>query len=284
MKVGDLSLSFKRYALHERGIRPNSYKAIVSAINRLAKFSKTENINHLDTSVVREFLYYGREEFLWSPKTFRNMRQCLASYFNFCIKFGHLKKNPTDEIDKPKLPQALPRSLTQEQAKIILAYTLDHKWYYEIERIRNYAIIMTFLHTGLRLSELINLQTKDIDLHNKQIFVRLGKNQKDRIVPISTTLARNLKQYQEERRLKLSSSLYFFTSVRSPSKLTPKNIQIICRKISKESQTKFTPHMLRHTFARTCVENDMNLFKLMKILGHTNLETTQRYLVFKLFF
>lgn len=207
MKVNDLSRSFKRYSLNERGIRPTSYKAIVSAINRLTEFAKTDQIIHLNTEIIREFLYWGREELLWSAKTFRNIRQCLASYFNFCVKFGYAGENPVETIGKPKLPQALPRSLTQEQSKIILAYTLDHPWYYEIERSRNYAIIMTFLHTGLRLSELLNLQTQDIDLHQRLITVLAGKGQKDRLVPISGSLSRILRQYQDERRAKLLPSL-----------------------------------------------------------------------------
>ena len=186
----------------------------------------------------------------------------------------------SDSIDKPKLPKQLPRSLTQEQAKTILAYTLDHNWYYEIERTRNYAIIMTFLHTGLRLSELCNLQRADVDLHQSLITVRAGKGQKDRLVPISTNLKRTLIQYQDERRTKLPPSRWMFTSVRSPAPLTSKNVQSICQRVSLAAQIKFTPHMLRHTFARTAVENDMNLFKLMQIMGHTDLSTTQRYLVF----
>lgn len=280
MRVSDLSVSCKRYWLNERGIRPTSYKAIVSAVDRLVLFAKTDNLKDLDTNMVREFLYYGREELLWSPKTFRNQRQCLASYFNFCVKFGYLKRNPTDDIDKPKLPQQLPRSLTQQQAKLILAYTLDHPWHYQLERTRNYAIITTFLRTGLRLTELLNLQTEDIDLHNGLITVRAGKGQKDRLVPVDAQLKRTLIAYQNERRAKLAPSRWMFSSVRSPAKLTPKNVQTICRRVSLAAQLKFTPHMLRHTFARTAVEHDMNLFKLMQIMGHTDLSTTQRYLVF----
>ena len=143
---------------------------------------------------------------------------------------------------------------------------------------------MTFLHTGLRLSELLNLQTADVDLHQGLITVRAGKGQKDRLVPIDAQLKRTLIQYQDERRRKLSPSRWMFSSVRSPAKLTPKNVQSICRKVSLAAQIKFTPHMLRHTFARTSVEHDMNLFKLMQIMGHTDLSTTQRYLVFSLTF
>lgn len=280
MRVSDLSVSCKRYLLNERGIRPNSYKAIVSAVDRLVVFAKTDELKDLDTAMIREFLYYGREELIWSPKTFRNIRQCLASYFNFCVKFGYLERNPTDDIDKPKLPQQLPRSLTQEQAIIILAYTLDHPWYYRLERMRNYAIIMTFLRTGLRLTELLNLQASDVDLHQGVITVRAGKGQKDRLVPVDAQLKRTLIQYQDERRRKLAPSRWMFCSVKSPAKLTPKNVQSICCRVSLAAQLKFTPHMLRHTFARTAVENDMNLFKLMQIMGHTDLSTTQRYLVF----
>ena len=101
------------------------------------------------------------------------------------MKFGYAKANPVEEIDKPKLPQALPRSLTQAQAKIILAYTLDHPWYYELERSRNYSIVMTFLHTGIRLSELMALTMEDVDLHNRTITIQSGKGQKGRIVPVS---------------------------------------------------------------------------------------------------
>lgn len=280
MRVSDLTVSCKRYWLYERGIRPKSFKAIVSAVSRLVDFAKTDQLKDLDTAMIRDFLYFGREELCWSAKTFRNMRQNLASYFNFCIRFGYLASNPTDSIDKPKLPQSLPRSLTQDQAKLILAHTLDYPWYYEIERSRNYAIMMMFLHTGLRLSELIGLEVGDVDLHANLITVRNGKGQKDRLVPISNQLKRILIQYRDERRDKLSPSRRFFTSVRSSAGLTQKNIQAICTRVSKLSGIKFTPHMLRHTFARTAVENDMNLFKLMQIMGHADLSTTQRYLVF----
>lgn len=282
MRVSDVSVSCKRYFLNERGVRPMSYKAIESAVERLIEFTQTDDLKQINTGLIREFLYWGREELLWSPKTFRNIRQCLVSYFNFCIKFGYLSKNPVEEIDKPKLPQALPRSLTQEQAKIILAYTLDHPWRYELERSRNYAIIMTFLHTGLRLSELMNMHREDVDLHQGLVTVRSGKGQKDRLVPISGLLSRTLRRYEDERRTKLPPSRWYFSSVRSQSRMTQKNLQAVCTKISRASGIKVTPHMLRHTFARTAVENDMNLFKLMQVMGHADLGTTQRYLVFHL--
>jgi site-specific recombinase XerD len=278
MLIRDLLPQFKRYALYERGITPNSYKAICSAVEMLCWFAKTDSVRDLDTGIIREFLLQSREDRLWSPKTFRNYRQNLKCFFNWCIMSGLLKKNPVEGIEKPRIPKRLPRCLSKEKALKILANASWHPWKYQIERSRNTAILATFLFSGLRLKELINLQVTDVNFGNSEIFVLQGKGRKDRIVPIHPRLSPFLREYYQERQKYTGqASQWFFTSVRSEKRLTVKNVYRITKAIALDSNVKFTPHMLRHTFAMLAIDGDLNIYKLKEIMGHAHVSTTEIY-------
>lgn len=279
MHVSNLLPQFKRYALYERGMTPSSYKAICSAVEMLCDFAKTDSVRDLDTGIIREFLLQSREKRLWSAKTFRNYWQNFKCFFNWCIASGLLKKNPMSTIEKPRIPKRLPRCLSKEQALKILTHASWHRWQYQIERSRNTAILATFLFSGLRLKELINLQVIDVNFGSGEIFVLQGKGKKDRIVPIHPRLIPFLREYfQERQKSSLHPSGWFFTSVRSDKRLTEKNIYRIIKTVSCNSGVKFTPHMLRHTFAMLAIDADLNIYKLKEILGHTEISTTQIYL------
>jgi len=160
---------------------------------------------------------------------------------------------------------------------IILSQVRWYNWYYKIEGSRNEAILNCFLFTGLRLSELIKLKTIDVNTSTKEIMVREGKGKKDRIVPLHPRLSMVLKGYLEERKKYCKPSIWLFTSVRSDKKLSAKNIQTMCRKVSAISGIKFTPHMLRHTFARLSLDAGSDFYDLKEILGHSDIATTQIY-------
>lgn len=244
----------------------------------LADFALTENIENLDEGMIREFLQHYSKHKGWSPKTFRNYRQAFSSFFTWCVKKGYVKKNPVQKIEKPKLPKRIPRSLTKEQTHTILGQTFWYQWNTPMGKSRNEAIITTFVYAGLRLQELLNLQTTDVDLRAREIIVREGKGRKDRIVPIHPRLAIALTGYIRDKQKAGNFNRWFFTGINSDKQLSPKDIHNICRKISKASGVYFTPHMLRHTFGRLAIDADLNIFKLKEIMGHSCVSTTQIYL------
>lgn len=214
---------------------------------------------------------------MWSAKTFRNKRQCLKSFFNWCVREGLLKSNPVEKIEKPKLPQRLPRFINKEEALTVIAHAEFYPWRYSFEKVRNLAIIATFIMTGLRLNELINLKVHDVDFQSGEIFVEKGKGRKERIIPIYPKLQLSLSTYINERRRLGAQSKYFFHSARSTQKLTPKTVQNICRKVSGSSGIKFTPHSLRHTFGHLSTDAGLGLYQLKDIMGHSTVSTTEIY-------
>ncbi len=278
MKISDLDRQFKYYALYEKGIKAKTYRSVVSSLTMLLDFAKSEELADLTPVMVKTFLYYGRVEKGWKSKTFRNHWQYLKIFFDWCVKNQFVRLNPVAGIEKPKLEKYLPRCISTPDAQKVLFHTIWYPWRYELEKMRNEAIIAALMTTGLRLQELLNLEVKDINFENSEITVNQGKGRKDRIVPIHFSLLPILKRYFQYRREAGRPSRWFFTGFRSDKQLSQKDIRIICRKISIASGVKFTPHMLRHTFAREMIDKDFNLYKLKEIMGHADIRTTQRYL------
>lgn len=273
MRAVELLPQFKRYALAERGISPRTTTEIIATVHLVSKELANPTLRQMKTNAVREVLYKLKSERLWSPSTFINKRQYLKTFFQFCESYGYLDHNPIKKISKPKLPKRLPRFLSRQDVHKLLAYTDSINWRNQEEALRNRAIIRTFLFTGIRLSELLNLKQFQVNYEERQLFVSQGKGKKDRIIPIHQDLLPYLRAYTRGKK----PSLYFFTSLRSECPLTTKNLYRIIKKIRKESRVYFSPHMLRHTMAKNCIESNINPFALQAILGHADISTTQVY-------
>lgn len=278
MRIPDLLPGFKQYLIFEKNLTPSYVKGILDTVQLLHRYDPSITLSQYKSDHIRAFLYQMHQDRLWSPKTIRNYRQNLKALFDFAVKKEHLRKNPVDVVEKPKLPKSLPRCLTKKETQKLISEVHCYPWTYPLERYRNVAIIYTFLFTGIRLSELLHLQTHQVNFEESHCFIHNGKGRKDRYVPIHPSLAPVLKCYQTKRAEKLSPSACYFTSIRSGKPLTKKNLYAIFTKLSRQCHFKITPHMLRHTMAKMSLEADLNPFKLKEILGHSNIATTQIYM------
>ncbi len=274
MRISDLLIQFKRYAIIEKGITGGTTKEIISTVIKLSEYSKKSRLSGMTTNVIRGFLSHQKILRNWKNRTFRNKRQYLKIFFDFCINHEFLRNNPVDKIQKPKIPKDLPRCLSKREVDTLLLHVDTYDWYNELEAKRNRAIIRTFLFTGMRLSELLNLETRYINFDEYQITVKEGKGSKDRIIPIHFDLMPYLKSYNQA---KSNPTRYFFSSVRSDSKLTAKNLYRVFKILENKCNFKVTPHMLRHTMGKMSIEANLNPFMLKSILGHADISTTQIY-------
>lgn len=259
-------------------MRPRTLRDIVRMVHELAQFSKMTQVRDFSTQTVRGFLYHGRSERAWSAKTFHIYRQYLKSFFDWCQRQGYLRKNPVTPIEKPSLPARLPRALSQEDASKILFSATWYPWRYGFQKARNLTILALFLMTGVRLQELLNLNVADIDLSQRHILVRQGKGRRDRMIPINDRLAHLLITYFQSRNQHGKHGECLFPGLGSEKRLLVKDIRRICKVVGRDAGVKFSPHMLRHTFARAMVEHDFPLYKLKEIMGHSSILTTQIYL------
>jgi len=267
---------FKRFALYEKGLQPKTIREILSITIVLSNELSNPTIKSISTAKIREFLHQKKQERMWSNKTFRNKRQYLKTFFDYCIREDFVKINPVEKIEKPKIPKRLPRCLNKKQLDTVLMYLDAHKWFNTLEEKRNKAIIRTFLFTGIRLNELLKLKTTSINFEESEIIIYEGKGNKDRIVPIHPNLMPYLKSYRDIKKGKPTT--YFFSSIRSNSALTEHNLYRIIKILRKIAGIYFSPHMLRHTFGKLSIEANLNPFKLKAIMGHSDIQTTQIYI------
>jgi integrase/recombinase XerD len=151
----------------------------------------------------------------------------------------------------------LPKYLEKSEIEDILAFAKKHRY-------RDYIILLTLWRTGLRNSELVHLRKKNIQ--ESTLIVRNGKGSKDRVVPMEKELGNLLGLYSDHKK----QEDYLFP-------LSTRQIRNIVYKYTVEREN-VSPHTFRHSFAVYCLKQGMNLENLRRILGHSNLNTTQVYL------
>ncbi len=278
MKFPDVKIQFQNYCLIERGMTAKNFRTIVRHMERVLEFMETENFNRINENTLRKFLLFESQKRNWAPKTYISVLQSVGTFFRWCLSRNFATKNPTDKVEKPRLPKRLPRCLTKSEVQKVFGCARSYNWLYRFECTRNLSILYMFLYTGVRLNELLNLKLLDVDIDSEEVYVHKGKGGKNRVIPIHPELAEVLREYINERKDVGKRSCWLFTGIHSNKRLYEKNVHELCKKISIKSGVKFTPHMLRHTFARMVCEANVNLFKLKEMLGHSHVNTTQIYL------
>ena len=274
-----LAQRFYDYSNYIRGYSTETLRRYRQIINFYCNFAHISDIEQVTEQNIRELFIFGRTQRHWRPNSFIVFRMSLMVFFRWCIKEGYMQKNPTDDLEVPKVEKRLPPKLTKQDALKLLEVVYNYPYDYKYLRYRNYAIFSTFIFAGLRKKELLSLKYTDVDIENLTIFVRQGKGAKDRIIPMSYTLAQTLKRYLEERKRLSKTCPEFFTSLNRDMGFTSIGLRRLVRKIRLASRISFTIHKLRHTFATLMLEGGCDIYSLSKMMGHSDIKTTTIYLV-----
>ena len=196
----------------------------------------------------------------------------IKSFYKFLKKEQVIQSSPIQLLETPKIDKRLPAFLKEDE---MINLFDEIKFEDSFGGLRDKLLLALFYQTGIRLSELIGLKNQDI--RNQEIKV-LGKRNKERIIPISDTIAQLIKKYLDLKTQSLFKSNSFFVSDQG-NKLYDK---FVYRKVNYylsmvSSKQKKSPHVLRHTFATHMLNNGANLNAIKEILGHENLSATQVY-------
>ncbi len=278
MEISILLEKFCDYLLSIRGYSKDTIRRYKYVASGYCKIVGVSNTSQVSDDNVRSLFYIGRTERNWSVNTFIVYHKTLLVFFRWCIKQGHMEKNPVIDIEKPKLEKRLPTKLNKQTALKLLEIIYNYPYEYTFLRYRNHAIFSTFIFTGLRKQELLNLKYMDVDLDNLTLFVRQGKGNKDRIVPISYNLAQTLKKYKDERKRLNKTNPEFFCSLRGNVGFTENGLKKLIDQVRSSSGIKFSAHKLRHTFATLMLEGGCDIYSLSKMMGHSDIKTTTIYL------
>ncbi len=170
----------------------------------------------------------------------------------------------------------VPFTKRAKKLPVVLSLGETQQFLVSLGNVKHRAILATLYDCGLRVSELLALTAEDVDSSRMLIHVKLGKGLKDRYVPLSTRLLEQLRQYWREYR----PLTHVFEGVRAGHPMRRRQIARICEKAAKAAGIgkRVTPHTLRHSFATHLLEAGTDIRVLQRLLGHSSLNSTARYL------
>lgn len=255
-----------------------SYEYKLKLFDEYLNGENVSRLNDITADNIRGFLLLQSNRI--SKLSVRHYFSVLRIFFNFLEFDGLLAPNPIKKVKAPKVPKRELRTFTNNETMLILNY-FDKS---EFIGFRNYTIMSMLFSTGLRVSELCKLQCFDI-LFEADLINIIGKGDKERHVPISPVLKKLLLRYFKRRNeyikeQRLSQSRFFFitrTATQIHRDTVTKLFIQIKRSYNIEGK-RFSSHTFRHTFAKTFILNGGDLFSLQKILGHSKIEDTKKYI------
>ena len=199
----------------------------------------------------------------------------LRSFYRYALRRNLVEKDPVHGIQGPKRKRPLPQFLKEAEMDRLLD---ENMWTDCYKDVLARTIIVTFYETGIRISELIGLNDKDVDYINCEIKVT-GKRDKQRIIPFGDELSETLISYQHRRNAEMKCESEAFFRTEKGERVTDAQVrQIVKTNLSKVSTLKKrSPHVLRHTFATAMLNHEAGLESVKKLLGHESLSTTEIY-------
>lgn len=211
-----------------------------------------------------------------SPRTVNRKLSCLKSYWRFLARKGLTTANPVKRVPSPKTKKPLPVFLKEEEA--VGAIELEDPGRHPFESLRDRLIMELFYQTGMRLSELIGLCDRDVDTVSGLIKVT-GKRNKQRLIPIGPDLGRQIDNYRRERDELIQAATNRLLVRLNGASLYPQLVyrMVHARLLRVTTASKYSPHVLRHTFATTLLNRGAELNAVKELLGHSSLSATEVY-------
>ena len=277
--MNDHIQDFLHYLVVEKRLSQNTISSYERDLNAYVRFlSDREGIctlNDVERHHITNYLYKLKQEGK-AVATIARTLSTLRTFHHFLLREEVVDRDVTIHIDSPKAERKLPQVLTTKEVDRLLEAANDKS----PSGLRNKAMLEVLYASGIRVSELIELNLNDI--HLTMGFIRtIGKGNKERIVPIGTMAIQAVLEYLENGRqalVKNRKENALFVN-RLGKRLTRQGFWKIIKKLASQAniQKTLTPHTLRHSFATHLLENGADLRSVQEMLGHADISTTQIY-------
>ena len=243
-------------------------------------------ISKITIEDIHAFLAYLKNNFNSKPATLARKASTIRIFFHYlCNKTKKIPTNPAQDLENPKMERRLPKYLNLEQSQELLRVSsmpLPNSKKNHDYSVRNHAIITLFLNCGLRLSELVGINLKDIDFSENKLNV-IGKGNKERAIYLNKACVEALKSYIEVRPhegIQYDSKDALFISEKK-KRISNRMVQDIVKqemKLAGIDSTKYSTHKLRHTAATLMYKyGKVDIRALQELLGHESISTTEIY-------
>lgn len=269
---------YRNYLRLERGLSANTLEAYMLDLGKLTNFLEQKGV------VPEKAVLKDLEEFAGAlydmgiaPRSQARILSGVRSFYRFLLLDGYIEQDPSELLESPTQDKHLPEVLSTAEVDMLEGSIDLSKW----EGQRNKAIIEMMFSCGLRVSELVNLTLSQLYLD--EAFMRIvGKGSKERLVPMSPRLIKELKYWFVDRgrmeNIKKGEEDYVFLNRRG-AHLTRTMILIIIKEQARVAgiQKTISPHTLRHSFATALLEGGADLRAIQTLLGHESIGTTEIY-------
>ncbi|MDW8802578.1 tyrosine-type recombinase/integrase [Clostridium sp. A1-XYC3] len=231
------------------------------------KYNCAIYFNEITLIDIEDYLYNLKEKNLKTASRSRNL-YTLRSLWNYAYKNKLCEYNLAMAVEPIKIQRKERVFLSLEEVTTLIT-SIDHPLIG--------VVVQTLFYTGMRISECLNLQSKDVDFDNGVIHIINGKGGKNRNIPINKNLLPILKNYIKNYRSDINGN-YFFATEKSGRLSAPYVNRVISDTVKKLGWEKHvSAHILRHSFASNLIKNGVNLVYVQKLLGHSNLKVTSIY-------
>jgi integrase/recombinase XerC len=274
--------AFAAHLRDERNLSPHTSRAYLADLRQFAAFSGGAPTS-ASGEQVRDFLASLHAE--RHPATLGRKLASLRTFFRFAVREGLCREDPTAGIPAPRTPRRLPRPLAVDDCVALCerapaAVPDDPRG--EERELRDRALVELLYGAGLRVSELSQLDVRDVDPRRGDVRV-LGKGGVERVVPLPSAAREALAAYLDARAAGRGAALPLFTSLRARAGVWPRlgvrDVRRVlrARAISAGLSDRVHPHRLRHSYATHLLDMGADLREIQELLGHASLTTTQKY-------
>jgi tyrosine recombinase XerC len=264
---------FLKYLQSEKDVSYYTLKSYREDLTLFEEFLRGKNVRRVTHLDLRRFIAFLKTRGD-SRRTMARRLSCLRSFYKFLLREGLIDKNPCVGITPVKQEKSLPKFLSYDEVVRLVDEKEEDNFY----ALRDKAILETLYSTGMRVSELVNLNIQDVDFIAEVVKV-YGKGKKERLLPIGKPALRALRTYLTERKkLGFGNKTPLFLN-RYGYRITERSVHRIIKKwaLLAGIRTDISPHTLRHSFATHLLDRGADLRSVQELLGHASLSTTQIY-------
>lgn len=252
-------------------------------LKKFFDFLSSENISDLNlisTRTVRQYFYQSKENRDLCQSSVSKIIATVKSFFNYLEEEDSIVKNPTRKIKIPKKKNKIPTVMSKYEVDLIIRSVDFAPCRCRKNNTRDKLILSLLYYTGIRRSELLNLDWTNINLSMSTLTIRSGKGGKDRLIPLHKAVTGLLDKYLDERLPLKTNALIIGEQGRRMCLGSFRNLLDMYLALSGLKKKGYSAHSFRHSFATHLVEAGVDLFKVQRLMGHASLDTTKIYINF----
>ena len=271
---------FLEFLQNEKKLSDNTLQSYKRDIIQYQNYLEENGINYAKVSKedIKAYLNYLKQ-IGKKPSTISRNLASIRSFYQFSIRNKKIKNDPTEDVQSPKIEKRVPSVLTAQEVELLLEQPKD----VDLKGTRDKAMLEFAYATGMRVTEIINLNIEDVNLEGEYVICRVGSKQRN--IPLGSLSLKALKEYIDEARpilIRNEKEKALFVNVNG-QRLTRQGFWKIVKYYKEQAHiTKdITPHVLRHSFATQLLQNGADLKAIQTMLGHSDISSTQVYMQFQ---